>query len=134
MAEFSSKDCSFSMLGKQDFRGVRVISYEETQETQGIHTLGGADPVDEVSGNRSVSGSITFTQQGYYDLLKSLPVGKRLGDLSAFTITIFQANESRVVKTSLIGVKINSVSQEMTSEDGIPVVECALYIRRVAQV
>lgn len=134
MAEFSAKDTVFSFLGKVDFRGIRSISVEETQETQGIHAFGSYDPVSEVTGLRSVSGTITFTQQGYYDLVQSIiPAGKRIGDLAAFDFTMVQSNEARVVVTVLQNLKFNGRSKENSVEDGIPVVECPFYARRIVE-
>lgn len=118
-------------VGGIEIGGFRNVSYKESQEKDFLHAKG-RNPRSIQRGNKSYTGSLTFTQSEIIAIERA--TGKSILDLKVDIIIAYVPEDSpKIRKVTLKGAEFTDVEEKMAQGDKFMEIELPfLALRKIA--
>ena len=123
------KAIMFNLLGR-DVEGITEIEYEDEMTIENEYGAGDM-PIGESEGNYTAKGSISILMEEHVAMLRSIPAGTRLQQVSIPAIPVIYGVNDVMTKDILNNVRITGTGRSIKQGDGKVVMKYNLKISHI---
>lgn len=119
-------------VGGVEISGFRNVSYKPAQEKDFLHAKG-RDPRSIQRGNKSYTGSLTFTQSELIAIQRA--TGKSILDLKVDIVVAFVPDDSNLIYTVVLkGAEFTDAEQKMAQGDKFMEIDLPFLALRMVEI
>ena len=123
------KAITFNLMGR-DVEGITEIEYDDSKEINNEYGAGDM-PIGSSEGNYTAKGSISVLMEEHVAMLRSLPKGTRLQDITIPSIPVIYGIMDIMTKDLLHNVRISGTGRTIKQGDGKVVMKLDLKISHI---